>query len=70
MKDYMKIQKSRVKSGGGGDKSRSTHTHTNTHTQHTHTHAHTRTNRYFLQEKSARKEPQQHRSTLSISNRI
>ena len=54
MKDYMKIQKSSVKSGGGTSPAPHTHTHTHTHTQ----------IYIFYTETSARKEPQKHRIHL------
>ena len=52
--------KIRMGGEGWGDKSRSTHIHTHTPTQ----------IYIFYTEAPARKEPQEHRSTLSIPNRL
>ena len=69
----VKIQKSSIKSGGGTNPAPHTHTHTHTYT-HTHTHAQNTiifsTQSVFKYETSARKEPQEQKSTLSICSRL
>ena len=71
----VKIQKSSIKSGGGTNPAPHTHTHTHTYT-HTHTHTHAQNTIIFSTqsvpkyETSARKEPQEQKSTLSICSRL